>query len=204
MEDKKTVKIEPTSNENLLKGVSACFRELEVLRKDMVALLAAQQNLAKREPIDSETQYKIKEMEAIITREQEDHMWERSLPLCSESTDHVITAIAAVKAKGVELTATGSSGRDEAIAYDDLLVAFQKPLAQQGINIQSLLIPGYYSTDDDILKTELRHKESSQFVASYSKIRVSLVSSNIVDPLQKRSCAISYAKRHNLQALLGL
>ena len=201
---------EPVANELLLAGVSACLKELKALRQEMDAILIGQQERLAIVQHELKNKQDIAELEIAMAREQEAHQWERSLPLCSESTDLIVAAIAAIKAGGITVNATGLNSKSGAdgdkysTCYEDLLEAFQRKLAEKGINIQSQLILGYYSKDDDILKTELRHKESCQFIASYSKIRVSLVGNNIPDPWQKRSCAISYAKRHNLQALLGL
>lgn len=182
--------------DKIINGVSASYKEVRTLREELEAL---KQQIANG--IDTELQLKALELDKL--REQESHQWERALPLCSENTDKVIEAITAIKAEGVEINYTGSNGRSESLDYEDMLAAYQGPLAAHGVNVHSSLIPGFNPKDDDIIKTELRHKESGQFIASYSKIRISFVEQTMALQ-QKRSAAISYAKRHNLQGLLGL
>jgi hypothetical protein len=208
--EQKTILEEDTRLDRVLKGVNVSYKEIKDLQAEMAILkdslmtaLSFQEERATIKQIEANAALEIKRAELAAAREQESHQWERSLPLCSESTIAIVQALAEIKSEGIEIEATGSNGRGESLDYDDMLRAFQRPLALHGINIHSSLIPGFDPKDDDILRTELRHAESGEFIASYSKVHISFVSQTM-ELLQKRSSAITYAKRHNLQALLGL
>jgi Skp family chaperone for outer membrane proteins len=199
----------------MFSNMSAMYKEFKAMQEELKStketleqtLISQQERVAIRK-LELDNECAMEKVRYDKAREQESHQWERSLPLESDKTEEILKVITEVKSLDIKVVKTGknlksdASGDKNSISVEDLLKAFQIPLAKLGINIHHSLIAGFEARNDDILKTELKHRDSGQFICSYSKVRLDFVDGTI-NAQQKRSSAISYAKRHNLQCLLG-
>jgi myo-inositol-1-phosphate synthase len=214
----KEVIVEEVKDERVIKGLLAIHKVLADMSRQLEKISAKVTEAAEKEPdinhleivkIELQQKLDLEKMRYDNLREKETILWERSLPLSSESTDSLIAALNIIKVTEIELVRTLLNGRNssssdkKALGYEDMVNAYGVPLSKAGICIVSQLIPGFNPKNEDIVQTSLRHDLSEQFINSYSKVNLDFVDSNI-SLQQKRSSAISYAKRHNLQQLLGL
>jgi hypothetical protein len=198
----------------VLSGVTTSYNEIKTLQKEMAALksilseaLLSQEERIEIRKFELENEKELRKIDHDKTREQESHQWERSLPLQSQITDNINEALNKMKKADIDLVKTGRNGRngkaegDDSISLEDLLNAYEEPLASVGIDIRHQIIPGFDIKNGDILRTSLYHT-SNQFLSSYSKIRIDQVPTCSC-LAQQRSSALKYSKRHNLQCLLG-
>lgn len=212
--DLTTIIAEDHTIKRIVSGVTTTYKEIKALQdelntiKNAISLsMASQEERLEIRKLELDKEKEIRQLELDKAREQESHQWERSLPLSSETTSEIVKALNIVKSAGIEINKTGLNGRNGksednfGISLDDLLNTFEMPLAKVGIDINHSIIAGFNAKDDDILKTMLRHS-SGEYLAAYSKIRTSFTNAG-TDLQQKRSAALSYAKRHNVQCLLG-
>jgi hypothetical protein len=195
-------------------NVAAMYKEFKVMQDELRStketleqtLISQQERIAIRK-LELENDVLIRQIDHDKARELESHQWERSLPLQSDITVNLNEALNGLKMTDIELVKTGRNGRngkaegDDSTSLDDLLNAYEEPLATVGVDIRHQIISGFDIKNGDILRTSLYHT-SGQFFSAYSKIKVDQVPSCSCI-MQQRSSALKYAKRHNLQCLLG-
>lgn len=189
------------------KELKAMQAGLEILKGTLEQTLMSQEERVEIRKLELEHEYELKRIEYDKQRELESHQWERSLPLQSETVGEIVKALNSLKILDLELIKTGRNGRngkvvgDESSSLEDFLNAYEIPLAKSGVDINHQIIAGYDIKNGDILRTQLVHK-SGEFFASYTKLKLDQVPS-CTCLAQSRSSALTYAKRHNLQCLLG-
>jgi len=195
-------------------NVAVVFQEMKKLQSEVALLketlgqtLVAQEERIAVRKLELENEREIEKIKHDKVRELESHQWERSLPLKSDTVTSITKALNALKSQDIELVKTGRNGRngkaegDDSVSLEDLLIAYEMPLAKLGVDIHHEIISGYDIRSGDILKTHLIHT-SGEFFASYSKIKIDHAGTCSC-LAQQRTSAIKYAKRHNLQCLLG-
>jgi hypothetical protein len=198
----------------VLSGVTTSYNEIKTLQKEMAVLrellseaLSSQEERIAIKKLELENERELRKIDYDKAREQESYQWERSLPLQSETVGEIVKALATLKQTDIELVKTGRNGRngkqvgDDSISLEDLLNAYEEPLSVVGITIDGGIVPGFDIKNGDILKTALVHT-SGEWFASYSRLNLDHVPSCSC-LAQQKSSALKYAKRHNLQSLLG-